>query len=80
MSTDIREKKAELDEINKDLTDKKGEVKKQETKLEVIKLNAEVIEKEARLDEGLVEHFKDIQASEREYEYFEKMLDLDYEN
>lgn len=80
LSTDISEKKAELDEINKDLTDKKGEIKKQETKLEVIKLNAEVIEKEARLAEGLVEHFKDIQASEREYEYFEKMLDLAYEN
>ena len=48
--------------------------------MEVIKLNAEVTEREARLAEGLVEHFKDIRASEREYEYFEKMLDLACEN
>ena len=76
----ITRKSAELDEVLQDLTDKKGEVKERERKLTLIKEDTEVTVQKAQFAEELIDYFKNTNSSEREKAYFEKMLDLRYEN
>lgn len=76
----ITDKTVELDEVLQDLTDKKSEVLKQEKQLELIKMDVEETVQKAQFAEEIIDYFKNTQASEREHAYFEKMLDLRYEN
>lgn len=74
----LADKSIELDEVKQDLTDKKSEVREQE--LMLIKEDEEVTIQKAHYAEELIDYFKNINFSEREKAYFEKMLDLKYEN
>lgn len=76
----ITRKSAELDEVLQDLTDKKSEVREQEQKLTLIKEDAEVTVQKAHFAEELIDYFKNTNSGDREKAYFEKMIDLRYEN
>lgn len=76
----LADKSTKLDEVKQDLTDKKSEVREQEQKLMLIKEDAEVTVQKAHYAEELIDYFKNTNSGEREKAYFEKMLDLKYEN
>lgn len=76
----LADKSSELDELKQDLTDKKGEVWEQERKLTLIKEDADETIQKAQFAEELIDYFKNTNFGEREKAYFEKMLDLKYEN
>lgn len=76
----ITRKSVELDEVLQDLTDKKSEVREQEQKLTLIKEDAEVTVQKAHFAEELIDYFKNTNSGDREKAYFEKMIDLRYEN
>lgn len=76
----IAVKNVELDEVTQDLVDKKNEVKEQTQKLHNLEADADKAEKRVALAEEVYDYFKDTSASEREHEYFERILDLTYEN
>lgn len=76
----LADKSTELDEVKRDLTDKKSEVREQERKLELIKADADEAMQKAKLAGNLIEYFKGTNSREREKAYFDKMLDLKYEN
>lgn len=80
LNTRITNRKAELEEVTQDLTDKKNEVKEQTQKLQNLQENADEAIKKAALAEEVMDLFRDTSASEREQEYFEKIVDLTYEN
>lgn len=77
---DLADKSYELDEVKQDLTDKKSEVWEQERKLKLIKEDADETIQKAQFAEELIDYFKNTNSGEREKAYFEKMLDLKYEN
>lgn len=62
------------------MTDKKSEVREQEQKLTLIKEDAEVTVQKAHFAEELIDYFKNTNSGDREKAYFEKMIDLRYEN
>ena len=66
--------------MKQDLTDKKSEVREQEWKLTLIKEDADETIQKAQFAEELIDYFKNTNFGEREKAYFEKMLDLKYEN
>ena len=76
----LADKSSELDEVKQDLTDKKSEVWEQERKLKLIKEDADETIQKAQFAEELIDYFKNTNSGEREKAYFEKMLDLKYEN
>lgn len=76
----LADKSAELDEVKQDLTDKKSGVREQERKLTLIKEDVDETIQKAQFAEELIDYFKNINSGEREKAYFEKMLDLRYEN
>ena len=76
----LADKSTELDEVKQDLTDKKSEVREQEQKLTLIKEDADETIQKAKLAEELIDYFRNTNSGEREKAYFEKMLDLRYEN
>ena len=76
----LADKSIELDEVKQDLTDKKSEVWEQERKLTLIKEDTNETIQKAQFAEELIDYFKNTNSSEREKAYFEKMLDLKYEN
>ena len=80
LSTKIAGKYAELDEVKQDLTDKTNEVETQVQKLKKLEADAKRAEERAVLAEQIHDYFEDTPASEREHEYFERILDLTYEN
>lgn len=80
LSTKIAGKYAKLEEVEQHLTDKTNEVETQAQKLKKLEADAERAENRVVLAEQIHNYFKDTSASEREHEYFEKMLDLTYEN
>lgn len=80
LSTKIAGKYAELDEVEQDLTDKTNEVETQLKKLKKLEEVAERAEKRVVLAEQIYDYFEGTPASEREHEYFERILDLTYEN
>lgn len=80
LNTRITNRKAELEEVTQDLTDKKNEVKEQTQKLQNLQEDADEAIKKAALAKEVVDLFKNTSASEREKEYFEKIVDLTYEN
>lgn len=80
LSTKIAGKYAELEVVEQDLTDKTNEVETQSQKLKKLEADAERAENQAVLAEQIYDYFKDTSAGEREHEYFERILDLTYEN
>ena len=76
----LADKSTELDEVKQDLTDKKSEVREQEQKLTLIKEDADETIQKAKFAEELIDYFGNINSGDREKAYFEKMLDLKYEN
>lgn len=76
----LADKSTELDEVKQDLTDKKREVREHEQKLTLIKEYADETIQKAKFAEELIDYFRNINSGDREKEYFEKMLDLKYEN
>lgn len=76
----LADKSSELDEVKQDLTDKKSEVREQEQKLTLIKEDADETIQKAQFAEELIDYFRNTNPNEREKAYFEKMLDLKYEN
>lgn len=80
LATKIAGKYAKLEEVEQDLTDKTNEVETQELKLKTLQEDADKAEKRAVLAEQVYDYFIDTSASERENEYFERILDLTYEN
>ena len=66
--------------MKQDLTDKKSEVLEQEQKLTLIKEDADETIQKAKFAEELVDYFRNTNSGDREKAYFEKMLDLKYEN
>lgn len=76
----LADKSIELDEVKQDLTDKKSEVWEQERKLTLIKEDAKETIQKAQFAEELIDYFRNANSGEREKAYFEKMLDLKYEN
>ena len=76
----IADKSAELDEVLQDLTDKKNEILEQEKWLTLIKVDADETIQKAQFAEELTDYFRNTNSGEREKAYFEKMLDLKYEN
>lgn len=80
LSTKLAGKYAKLEEVEQDLTDKTNEVETQELKLKTLQEDADKAEKRAVLAEQVYDYFNDTSASERENEYFERILDLTYEN
>ena len=76
----LADKSNELDEVKQDLTDKKSEVREQERKLTLIKEDADETIQKAQFAEELIDYFRNTNSGEREKVYFEKMLDLKYEN
>lgn len=80
LSTKLAGKYAKLEEVEQDLTDKTNEVGTQELKLKTLQEDADKAEKRAVLAEQVYDYFNDTSASERENEYFERILDLTYEN
>lgn len=77
---ELKDKSNELDEVQLILTNKKNEVWGQEKQLESIKEDADEAMQKAQFAEELIEYFKNTNSGEREKAYFEKMLDLKYEN
>lgn len=77
---DLKDKSNELDEVQLTLTNRKNEVREQEKQLESIKEDADEAMQKAKLAENLIEYFKGTNSGEREQAYFDKMLDLKYEN
>ena len=77
---DLADKSTELDKVKQDLTDKKSEVREQERKLTLVKEDADETIHKAKFAEELIEHFKNTNSGDREKAYFEKMLNLKYEN
>lgn len=77
---DLTDKSYELAEVHQALTNKKNEVREQEKQLESIKENADEAMQKAKLAETFIDYFKDTNSVEREQAYFDKMLDLKYEN
>lgn len=75
-----KEAELELHEVKQELTDKKNEVETQVTVLKALQTDADEVIRKANLAEELIEYFRNTSVSEREHEYFEKMLDLTYEN
>jgi hypothetical protein len=80
LSTKLVGKYAKLEEVEQDLTDKTNQVETQEMKLKTFQEDADKAEKRAVLAEQVYDYFKDTSASERGNEYFERILDLTYEN
>lgn len=80
LSTKIAGKYAELEVVEQDLTDKTNEVEGQVQKLDMLQADVDKAEKRAVLAEQIYDYFKDTSASEREHEYFERILELTYEN
>ena len=80
MLQDLADKSYELDEVKQDLTDKKSEVREQEQKLTLIKEDADETIQKAQFAEELIDYFRNTNSGEREKSYFEKMLNLKYEN
>lgn len=76
----LADKSTELDEVKQDLTDKKSEVREQEQKLSIIKEDADETIQKAKFAEELIDYFRNTNFGDREKAYFEKMLDLKYEN
>ena len=76
----LADKSTELDEVKQDLTDKKSEVREQEQKLTLIKEDADETIQKAKFAEELIDYFRNTNSGEREKVYFEKMLNLKYEN
>lgn len=76
----MEDKSYELGEVQLILTNKKNEVWEQEKQLESIKEDADEAMQKAQFAEELIEYFKNTNSGEREKAYFEKMLDLKYEN
>ena len=76
----LADKSTELDEVKQDLTDKKSEVREQEQKLTLIKEDADETIQKAKFAEELIDYFKNTNSGDREKAYFEKMIDLRYEN
>lgn len=76
----LADKSTELDEVKQDLTDKKSEVREQEQKLMLIKEDADETIQKAKFAEELIDYFRNTNSGDREKAYFEKMLDLKYEN
>ena len=76
----LADKSTELDEVKQDLTDKKSEVREQEQKLTIIKEDADETIQKAKFAEELIDYFRNTNSGDREKAYFEKMLDLKYEN
>lgn len=76
----LADKSTELDEVKQDLTDKKSEVREQEQKLTLIKEDADETIQKAKFAEELIDYFRNTNSGDREKAYFEKMLDLKYEN
>lgn len=76
----LADKSIELNEVKQDLTDKKSEVREQERKLTLIKEDADETIQKAQFAEELIDYFRNTNSGEREKAYFEKMLDLKYEN
>lgn len=76
----LADKSTELDEVKQDLTDKKSEVREQEQKLTLIEEDADETIQKAKFAEELIDYFRNINSGDREKAYFEKMLDLKYEN
>ena len=62
------------------MTDKKSEVREQEQKLTIIKEDADETIQKAKFAEELIDYFRNTNSGDREKAYFEKMLDLKYEN
>lgn len=77
---DLKDKSDELDEVQLVLVNKKNEVWEQEQQLEIIREDADEAMQKAKLAENLIEYYKGTNSGEREKAYFEKMLDLKYEN
>ena len=77
---DLKNKSNELDEVQLTLTNKKNEVRVQEQQLEIIREDADEAMQKAKLAEILIEYFKGTNSGEREQAYFDKMLELKYEN
>lgn len=80
LSTKIADKYAKLEEVEQDLTDKTNDLETQMSKLKDLQADADRAEKRAAIAEQIQDYFKDTSSNEQEYEYFEKMLDLTYEN
>ena len=80
LSTKIVDKYAKLEKVEQDLTDKTNKVEMQVQKLEMLQADADKAEQRSMQVEQVYDYFKDTSASEREHEYFERMLDLTYEN
>ena len=76
----LADKSIELDEVKQNLTDKKSEVLEQERKLTLIKEDMDETIQKAKFAEVLIDYFRNTNSGEREKVYFEKMLDLKYEN
>ena len=76
----LADKSTELDEVKQDLTDKKSEVREQEQKLTIIKEDADETIQKAKFAEELIDYFRNTNSGDREKAYFEKILDLKYEN
>lgn len=76
----LADKSTELDEVKQDLTDKKSEVREQEQKLTIIREDADEMIQKAKFAEELIDYFRNTNSDEREKVYFEKMMDLRYEN
>ena len=76
----LADKSTELDEVKQDLTDKKSEVREQEQKLTIIREDADEMIQKAKFAEELIDYFRNTNSGDREKAYFEKMLDLKYEN
>lgn len=80
LHTRITNRKAELEEVTQDLTDKKNEVEAETKKLHDLQEDAGKALKKAALAEEVMDLFRDTSTSEREKEYFERIVDLTYEN
>lgn len=76
----LADKSTELDEVMQDLTDKKSEVREQERKLTLIKEDDDEAIQKAQFAEELIDYFRNTNSGEWEKAYFEKMMDLKYEN
>lgn len=80
LTTKIADKYAKLEKVEQDLTDKTNEVEMQVQKLDMLQADVDKAEKRAVLAEQIYDYFKDTSANEREHEYFERILELTYEN
>lgn len=80
LSTKSADKYAKLEKVEQDLTDKTNEVEMQVQTLKKLEADAERAEQRTMLAEQIYDYFKDTSASEQEHEYFERILDLTYEN